>query len=425
MALATICPHCNTTFRVASDQLKLRGGIVRCGACHEVFDGNAALVDIPVAPAEAPAPTPIPEEPALPAPLSEALPEPAPAPEPAPPPEDIPLPEPLVSEAISERSASDAFDEEIAALDAPQAEKIEEPVYTLDFDTTFDPFGILPTPAEPEAPIEPETPVDEEILALPLLDDEYDPAEAPVEVAEAPVRDEPADLPPPLLMRASAEPAPEPASAMTIAVSKAARRNAAKRKKQAPAFVPVEPVLAEPEPEPKSDEPEFVRRSRLQEQTGRTRRILMAAGSALLLIALAAQGLSTFRNVLAARYPQAKPMLVTACAVFGCKIELPAQIDVLSIETGELQTLGANTFSFTTLLRNQGMLAQAWPHIELTLTDANDKALVRRVFTPAEYLPQGVAPAKGFGARSEQPVKLFFELNQIKASGYHIAIFYP
>ncbi|MDB5756578.1 MAG: hypothetical protein JWR56_3006, partial [Massilia sp.] len=46
MALATICPHCNTTFRVASDQLKLRGGIVRCGACNEVFDGNAALIDL-------------------------------------------------------------------------------------------------------------------------------------------------------------------------------------------------------------------------------------------------------------------------------------------------------------------------------------------------------------------------------------------
>ncbi|WP_395402587.1 zinc-ribbon domain-containing protein [Pseudoduganella sp. UC29_106] len=45
MALATKCPHCNTIFRVAADQLKLRGGIVRCGACNEVFDGNAALVE--------------------------------------------------------------------------------------------------------------------------------------------------------------------------------------------------------------------------------------------------------------------------------------------------------------------------------------------------------------------------------------------
>ncbi|UUZ52639.1 zinc-ribbon domain-containing protein [Massilia sp. H-1] len=46
MALATRCPHCKTTFRVASDQLKLRGGIVRCGTCNQVFDGNATLVDL-------------------------------------------------------------------------------------------------------------------------------------------------------------------------------------------------------------------------------------------------------------------------------------------------------------------------------------------------------------------------------------------
>ena len=443
MALATICPHCHTTFRVASDQLKLRGGIVRCGACNEVFDGNAALIDLAMIPTDAPAPATTPEEHAVPeSSASEAAPEPEIEPEPEPEPEVEPdlepaplaeevAPEPEVSESVAEQSASDAFDEQIAALDEPlsvEAEKIEEPVYTLDFDTTFDPFGILPTPAEPEAATEPEPAVDEEIVALPLLDDEYDPAEETLDFTETPPRDETADSPPPLLMRASAaaEPAPEPAPEMTVAVSKSARRNAAKRKRQAPAIMlPAEPVVAEPEPEPESDEPEFVRRSRLREETGRSRRIALAAGSALLLIALAAQGLSTFRNVLAARYPQTKPMLVATCAVFGCKVDLPAQIDVLSIETGELQTLGANPFSFTTLLRNPGTLAQAWPHIELTLTDANDKPLVRRVFTPAEYLPQGVAPAKGFGARSEQPVKLYFELNQIKASGYHIAIFYP
>lgn len=462
MALATICPHCHTTFRVASDQLKLRGGIVRCGACNEVFDGNAALIDLAMIPTDAPAPASVAEEPALPSsPASEAAPEPEPEaepeiepepePEPELEPESEPEPEPGIEPVAPEQSASEAFDEEIAALDAPatiEAEEVEqpaveqpnveEPIYTLDFDTTFDPFGILPTPAEPaaepvaepEAPVAPESAVDEEILALPLLDDEFDPDEETLDFADTPLRDEPADLPPPLLMRASAaaEPAPEPAPEMAVAVSKSARRNAAKRKKQAHAFVPpAEPVVAEPEPAPEadSDEPEFVRRGRLREQTDRTRRIALGAGSALLLIALAAQGLSTFRNVLAARYPQARPVLVASCAVFGCKVELPAQIDVLSIETGELQTLGANTFSFTTLLRNPGTLAQAWPHIELTLTDANDKPLVRRVFTPTEYLPPGVAPAKGFGARSEQPVKLFFELNQIKASGYHIAIFYP
>ncbi|MDB5776583.1 MAG: hypothetical protein JWP38_2716 [Herbaspirillum sp.] len=44
MALATKCPFCQTTFRVANDQLKLRGGLVRCGQCQEVFDGNAHLL---------------------------------------------------------------------------------------------------------------------------------------------------------------------------------------------------------------------------------------------------------------------------------------------------------------------------------------------------------------------------------------------
>jgi predicted Zn finger-like uncharacterized protein len=416
MALATICPHCNTTFRVASDQLKLRGGIVRCGACNEVFDGNAALVDAAARQAAQP--------PAVDAP---------------PPPPDT--------------SASDAFDAEIAEIEAKETEPADAPVFTLDFDTTFDPIGIWPKPGEvsqpepepepepapeterepepapqpepegkqepdPEPDYEPEPEVDEEIVALPPPDDE------PITIAAH--GDQPDSLAP-FLMRASAAAEAAPPDAQAVAVN-SPRRSAVKRNKAArPAPVVMPADLPEPvvEDEPVSDEPEFVRRSRRQEETGRTRRIVLLAASALLLLALCAQTVATFRNVLAAHFPGTRPVLVATCAVFGCKVELPAQIDTLSVETGELQSLGGNAFSYTTLLRNPGTLAQAWPHIELALTDANDKPLVRRVFTPAQYLPPGVAAAKGFGPRSEQAVKLFFELNQIKASGYHIAIFYP
>ena len=49
MALATQCPHCLTIFRVASDQLKLRGGLVRCGSCRQVFNGNEFLVEPSIA----------------------------------------------------------------------------------------------------------------------------------------------------------------------------------------------------------------------------------------------------------------------------------------------------------------------------------------------------------------------------------------
>lgn len=43
MALATRCPRCDATFRVVSDQLKLRGGLVRCGSCRHVFDAIGSL----------------------------------------------------------------------------------------------------------------------------------------------------------------------------------------------------------------------------------------------------------------------------------------------------------------------------------------------------------------------------------------------
>lgn len=55
MALATRCPNCHALFRVAADQLKLRGGLVRCGACHQVFDATGTLSYIDDATASTPA----------------------------------------------------------------------------------------------------------------------------------------------------------------------------------------------------------------------------------------------------------------------------------------------------------------------------------------------------------------------------------
>jgi predicted Zn finger-like uncharacterized protein len=42
----TRCPGCKTIFRVTPQQLTLRGGQVRCGHCHTVFNGVAALLSL-------------------------------------------------------------------------------------------------------------------------------------------------------------------------------------------------------------------------------------------------------------------------------------------------------------------------------------------------------------------------------------------
>lgn len=176
-----------------------------------------------------------------------------------------------------------------------------------------------------------------------------------------------------------------------------------------------------------AEEPSFVKRGRRKQQFSAIIRILMVIGAVILLIGLIAQGTYVFRNQIAAWFPQAKPALAKACLAIGCRLDLPAQIEVVSIESSELQTLAASKglFALTTLLRNHGATAQAWPNIELTLNDANEKPLARRVFTPREYLPSAQDAAQGFGPKSEQPVKLFFSLSQLKPSGYRVYLFYP
>ena len=458
MALATQCPHCGTMFRVAADQLKLRGGIVRCGACQQVFDGNKELVDLSAAPPLPPVPA------ALAAPI---LPPTAPA-------DEIPaasVPEPL-PEAGEQAAPAEAQDEDGV------------PIYTLEFDRTFSPFGIIPqvskeaqaqdaaqalpedqperedptvsatldapAPAAQAAASELEggdtavldLPVDEELVAAPPPDAHEALEEAHEEVLEEVREEAPEEAPeeaqedapkparrrvaapdaPPMLLRESTggqaavlPPPPPPKSPRARAAESRARRS-----KLTPTRIEP-PKLRVPE----SDEPEFVRRSRQREQSGKAVRIALAAGSALLLLLLAAQAVYTFRDTLAARYPGMRPALVSACTLLGCKVGLPANIEKLVIETGELTTLGGNAYGYTTLLRNEGALVQAWPSIELTLLDADEKPLVRRVFGPRDYLPQSVPASSGIAARAEQPVRLHFRLEGLEPSGYHIAVFYP
>ncbi|WP_254595254.1 zinc-ribbon domain-containing protein, partial [Achromobacter pulmonis] len=71
MALTTRCPQCGTSFKVVPDQLRVRNGLVRCGACATVFDGRACLLpatgvpaaDVPKPAAVTPQIPPAPAEP--------------------------------------------------------------------------------------------------------------------------------------------------------------------------------------------------------------------------------------------------------------------------------------------------------------------------------------------------------------------------
>ncbi|CAM2875174.1 Protein of uncharacterised function (DUF3426) [Janthinobacterium lividum] len=387
---------------------------MRCGTCREVFDGNAALID-----------------PAAASPFLTSGPGTA-APLPTSYPADNSLP-----------SATD-----------------DEPIYSLDFDTSFDPFGILPETAQLK-----DNEDDGEHIELDLdvaLPDEAladTPAAAPLDLPESAAT--PAELPePPLpqpmapfkrrqiddapafatylrdsrrepnLETVAAQAAPALPAAEKVSLDKPARREPTLADHSfTPLPAAVAPDAAEEQEEPilppADDEPAFVTLGRRREQSGKAMRVAMAIGSVVLLLLLFLQVMTTFRNPLAAQFPQWKPTLVALCKLSGCQVDLPAQIEALAIEQGELQTLKEQTFSYVSLLRNQSRSVQAWPSIELILNDANDKPVLRRVIAPRDYLPATIDVSTGFAPRSEQTIKLYFALDQLTASGYHIAIFYP
>jgi hypothetical protein len=94
---------------------------------------------------------------------------------------------------------------------------------------------------------------------------------------------------------------------------------------------------------------------------------------------------------------------------------------------GELQALPdtRSHFTYITLLRNQGKWLQSWPHIELVLLDNDERIIARRVFSANDYLSTAAERNNGFAPRSEQIVKLNFEIRQLKAAGYRAEVFYP
>ena len=150
-------------------------------------------------------------------------------------------------------------------------------------------------------------------------------------------------------------------------------------------------------------------------------------GLLVLTLVLAGQSIYFFRNTVAAFYPEAKPLLSSACKLLGCKIELMTNIGLIKLDGAELQAMPdkPNIVIFSATMRNSAAYRQAYPKLELTLTDLTNHALARRYFAPSEYLPQGMKIDAGLPVQDEVPVKLTLDLDRLEAVGYKSRLFYP
>ncbi|MCB1959412.1 MAG: DUF3426 domain-containing protein, partial [Rhodocyclaceae bacterium] len=133
-----------------------------------------------------------------------------------------------------------------------------------------------------------------------------------------------------------------------------------------------------------------------------------------------------YRKELVEALPASRPFVATLCANLGCSMALPRDARAIRIEASDLNRLAPerDVFVLSATLSNAASNAQAYPHLELTLTNARDKAVVRRVFAPDEWLPAPPAET-GFAARSAVTVEVNFSAEDVGAAGYRLYAFYP
>jgi predicted Zn finger-like uncharacterized protein len=180
-----------------------------------------------------------------------------------------------------------------------------------------------------------------------------------------------------------------------------------------------------PELEPKTVEPESVPDAWTEsEAEAAPRRWPWATGMVLLLLLGAGQLIYLFRIELVVLMPELRPPLTASCAALGCEVPYPHRPELMAIESSDLAPADNERLHLTANLRNRAPFAQAYPHLELTLTDTADAPMLRKVLAPADYLPAEKSTAF-FAPRDEVAVSLHFETPGLSPVGYRLYLFYP
>ncbi len=376
MSLITSCPACGTMFRVVPDQLKISEGWVRCGLCSEVFDATAHLNDesILAEPATAQAASRPPEPPAR-AAVAQPSPEPPARAAAAPPPTEPPTPEPP-----ARVPAAAALPERPAAFVEVPGEAAGAPLRW--------PERARAAPAPTPAPA-PEPSVffgDSQAL-------------------------EPSPLDSPFVFRRSEMLASDGSSVLPPEPAESPRALDEDEQDEAAAAI--------------AENVSFVRQARRRSFWRRPLvRIALALTSLLLAALLVLQLAWQDRDRLALAEPALRPALQRMCDLLQCTLGPPRRIESLVIESSGFNRLRNDTYRLAFTLRNTAAVQVAVPALELTLTDAQDQAVARRVLTPAELgAPGDAIPAGNEWARSLGVVLTLPDSARI--AGYRLLAFYP
>lgn len=390
MALATKCPQCTALFRVVADQLKLRGGLVRCGQCRAVFDAIGSLTYV--------------DDSALAQTRTvTALTEPM---------VRRPSPTQPTAEGPPRADAASARRQPRPRTTPPagEAKQVLGPVTTLRI--------------APGAPATLANPALRRSAPLPTAASESAGNEESVRKRARSKRERE------LLEQAEAE----------LGVPTLIAPGGRERVNAGSIVDGIEVIELAAMPQhtesPSSQtgrvtkiesEPSFIREKKVERRRGFS--IIFGGGSLLLVALIGVQLAVLFRGELLARAPQTRDVLLQLCGVFSCTVGWPAHVEQLAVIGSELQTIpGTDVLELTAVIRNRATFRQALPAVEVTLTDSRNRPIARKVFTPADYLAAAGEPSSrlddGFASGSDYTIRLFFEARGVQAAGFLVYPFF-
>ena len=157
-----------------------------------------------------------------------------------------------------------------------------------------------------------------------------------------------------------------------------------------------------------------------------------------LLLALLLQLAWMQKNTLALSQPWLKPGLQMLCRQFQCEIKAPQQIEAIVIDSSSFNKIATDLYRLKVVIKNSGAIAVAMPALELSLTDSQEQALLRRVLTPSEFGASAAPLAAGaeFSAVVAIQISNPFTAGSaaasaqrsaaaLRISGYRVLAFYP
>ena len=146
----------------------------------------------------------------------------------------------------------------------------------------------------------------------------------------------------------------------------------------------------------------------------------------LLALACALQYAWWQREYIRVSWPPSEIAFQTFCRLTGCTISPAHDIDLLQIASMSLRQIDdPRHLALQVVIRNRSAIPQAYPSVELTLTDAHNQASIRKVITPAQYLGADTAIDAGIGQHAERALQMRIDTTTVPANNYRVTIFYP